>query len=595
MSSFEFKPDSQQQVPQLPPPQGQIGPFTVGVILSLVLLVGIWLGWDPAAKAYRSWRARRAAAEVHQAIAAQDWPGAYRLLGEARRRAPDDVEVISAIIEFLKATKSDPAGLVQQMRMLEKHRPLNDEETLLLGRSLITIGKADDARKIHDKLPLSVADRPAGLQLLSEILAAEGHTKEASLVRSRAAAGGLAANDPQAALKKSLEDKGSSFPEVRQKARAQLWEAAARADALALDAIGALAADPSLLPAEAGKLLEVVEQHPLTTLALRLQVVSALARIQPEQAQDRYQKEVERFQREGAGKLEEIVVWLMKERQHDLIFRLVPVKLAQKSRELYPILMQTMGQAGRWNELRELLAMPNPPVAQSLVDLALAEVEARLQPDMRESRRLLEGTVKAAATEGSRPTLQTAAELAARLNLPDIAASAYFQAGVKAASGATMEEAIQCLQKSAESALMAKDTAILLEASRKLQEMSPGSTVFADRLAYLRLILGVEMETVDLSSKAEENSLRTVFTIALERVPPSLLKALAAYRLGDLEAVKTHLAALPDASPLPAGQRAVAAGLLAMAGRPDRAFQIAEKVPDALLLGEELAFLNHAR
>lgn len=595
MSSFEFQPDGQQQVPERMPLQAQIGPFTVGVILSFVVLVGIWLGWDPAAKVYRSWRARRAVADVHQSIAAQDWPGAYRQLGEARKLDPEDVEVISAMIEFLKVTKSDPAGLVQQLRVLEKHRPLNDDEMLLLGRSLITIGKADEARKIHGTLPQPVRERPAGLQLLSEVLAAEGHSREAQVVGRQAAASGVAANDPQAALTVSLQDKSSSFPEMRQKARAQLWETAGRPDAVALEAIGALSADKSLLAEEADELLEIAERHPLATLATRLQVISALARIQPAQAETIYQREVERFQREGSGRLEEIAFWLMKERQHDMIFRLVPVKLALKSRELYPILMQTMGQARRWNELRDLLTRPNPPVAQSLVDLALAEVEARFQPDLRESRRLIEGTVKAAATEGSLPTLQTAAELAAKLNLPDIAASAYLQAGVKAATGATTEEALRWLQNSAESALMAKNTAILLEASRKLRELSPGSTVFADRLAYLRLILGVEMETVTLSSQTDESSVRAMVTVAMERVPAALLGALAAYRLGDLESVKTHLGALPDPSSLPAGQRAVAAGLLALAGRPDRAFQIAEKVPDALLLREELAFLNHAR
>ncbi|MGV3661871.1 MAG: hypothetical protein ACO1TE_16915 [Prosthecobacter sp.] len=595
MSSFEFKPESQQQMPEMAPPQGRIGPFSVGVILSFVVLVGIWAGWDPAEKAYRSWHARRTAAEVRSAIATQDWPNAYRLLAEARRRDPEDVDVISATVEFLKATKADPAGLAQQLRMLEKHRTLSDEEMLLMGRSLITIGRADEARKVHDKLPLAVASRQAGLQLLAEILAAEGHTKEARMVDNRAAAGGLAANDPQAMLKLSLQDKSSRFPEVRQKAREQLWETAERADAVALEAISALAADPALLLADADRLLEIVEKHSLATLATRLQVISAFVRLQPEQAPVIYQKEVARFQTDGTGRLEEIAFWLMKERQHDMIFRLVPVKLALKSRELYPILMQTMGQAGRWNELRDLLSMPNPPVPQSLVDLALAEVQARFQPDMRESRRLLEGTVKAAVTEGNVMILHRAAELAAKLNLVDIAASAYLQAGLKAATGATMEEALRCLQKSAESALMAKNTTILLAASRKLQELSPGSAAFADRLAYLRLILGVEMETVNLSSKGDEPGLRAMFTIAIERVPPSLLQALAAYRLGDLEAVRTHLASLPDASSLPAGQRAVAAGLLALAGRPDRAFEIAEKVPDALLLSEELAFLNHAR
>ncbi len=599
MSSFEFKPETQQQMPEMEAPRERIGPFTVGVVLASVVLAAVWAGWGPVTKGYRSWKGQRTAAEVNNAIAAEDWTGAYRLLAEARRRDPESEAVISATIEFLKATKSDPAGLAQQLKMLEKHRPLNDEELLLLGRSLITTGRADEARKIHDQLPLSVGSRPAGLQLLAEVLAAEGHAREARIVDERATAGALATNDPQAVLKQSLQEKNSRFPEMRQKADAQLWESAVRVDAVALDAINALAADPALGVGEAERLLAMVEKHPLSTLNTRLNVISAMARLKPEQAAGIYQKEVERFQSEGSGKLEDIAVWLMKERQHDMIFHLVPAKLALKSRELYPILMQTMGQAGRWDELRDLLSMPNPPVPQSLVDLALAEVQARFQPDMRESRRLLEGTVRAAAAEGSLPTLQTAAELATKLNLPDIAANAYLKAGMKAgmkaASGATMEEAVRCLQKSVESSLRAKNTGILLDASRKLQELSPGSAAFADRLAYLRLILGVEMETVSLSTEAEKPNLRSMFTVAVERVPSSLLRALAAYRMGDLPSVKDHLASLPDASALPAGQRAVAAGLLALAGKPDRAFQIAEKVPDALLLSEELAFLNHAR
>lgn len=575
-------------------PRGQIGPFTIGVVLSLLILTGITLGWDPASKAVRSWRAERSAREARAAIDAEDWPNAYRHLAEARRRDGDHEAVITATIEFLKVTRSDPGGLAQQLTLLEKHRPLTDEETLLLGRSLITTGKAAEARKIHSRLPPALSTRPAGLQLLAEILAAEGHVKEARQMDARATAGAMATHEPQAVLKQSLQEQGSAFPEIRQQAHLRLWEAAARTDALALKALSALARSRALTPAEAHRLLALVEQHPLATLSSRLEVVSALARVHPERAAALYEGEVERFQKDGGGRLEEIAVWLMRQRQEALVFRLVPVKLALKSRELYPILMQTMSQAGRWNELRDLLTLPSPPVPRSLVDLAMADVQSRLQPDLRESRRLLEGTVKAALTEGSLSTLRTAAELAEKLNLPDIAATAHLQAGLKAAATSQVEDAMRSLQKSLESALLAKDTDILLEVSRKLLDLSPGSKVYADRLAYLRLILGVEMETVSLPA-ADAPAPQSAFVVAIERVPPALLQALAAHRLGDLEAVKKHLGALTNASTLPAGQRAVAAGLLALAGRPDRAWEIAEKVPDTLLLNEERAFLQRAR
>jgi hypothetical protein len=58
--------------------------------------------------------------------------------------------------------------------------------------------------------------------------------------------------------------------------------------------------------------------------------------------------------------------------------------------------------------------------------------------------------------------------------------------------------------------------------------------------------------------------------------------------------MQQHLAQLNGSTSLPAGPRAVAAGLLSLGGKPDRAFQLAEKIPGALLLDEEMAFLKRA-
>jgi hypothetical protein len=590
--AFEFIPDSQQPVPEMEPPKERIGKFSLFFISSFGLLLVVLLSWRTMSDAAHAALARQNTREAREAISEKDWKRAYDAISLARTRAPEDVEVIATMVEFLKVTGADPGGLAQQLRRLAQKRALTAEEELLLGRSLIASGKTEDARVIYEKLPLVQSTQQPGMELLSSILHAEGHTKEASEIASRAAT--QASDSPETHLKNALKDIESPFGEMQNHALKQLWQIAGLGTQPALEAIARLASTRSLTLSEAGRLLDLIEKHPLKTLTARLQVISALMRLQPEQRSHLAEAEIKRFQEDKNGRREEIAFWLMTEGLNEQVFALVPKDLAIQSRELYPILVQTLAQAQRWEELQDVLKLPRPPVPKSLLDLAMAEVQSHLQPDMRASRQLLQGTVENATQEGNVATLHTAAVLAEKLDLADIAALAYKEAGFKASAASATEDALQNLQKGAEMALRTKDTETLLEVTRKLHELSPSSAVFADRLMYLRLILGVEMETIDLSALANHDSLRAALTIKLERIPPPLLLALSAYRLGDHTAVKKHLAGLENMAALPAGPRAVAAGLLSLVGQTDRAYQMAEKIPGALLLEEERAFLKQA-
>lgn len=590
--AFQFDSNSQQQLPRQTPPKERIGKFSVLILSAFGLLVLVLFAWRPVADAASAALARRNAKEARAALEAKDWPRAYEELAKARQRAPQDVEVLTAMVAFLKATGSDAGGLAQHLRQLAQLRPLTEEEELLLGRSLITSGKTQEARVVYEKLPLQQSTRQPGLELLSSILTAEGHTKEAAEISRRAVAQTEATPDTQ--LQAVVTDLDSHFGEVKNHAVRQLWQLAELSNQTGLDAIAQLAAHPSVTLPQASHLLEMTEQHPLKNLPARLQVISALVRLQPEQRNQLADAEIRRFATHKNGTREEMAYWLMRENFNDQVFALVPKDLAVQSRELYPILVQALAQAKRWDQLQEVLKLPRPPVPKSLLDLAMAEVQSHLQPDMREARRLLQGTVENATQAGDAATLGRAAQLAEKLDLADIACLAYKAAGFQAATGNASEAALQNLQKSEELALRAKDTRTLLEVTRRLHELSPSSAVFADRFVYLRLILGVEMETVDLHSLMSQNELNAAFTITLERIPPHLLLALSAYRLGDQAAMQQHLAELKNAETLSAGPRAVAAGLLSLGGKPDRAYQIAEKIHGTLLLDEEMMFLKRA-
>ncbi len=587
--SSSFDPNSQQQVPDMPPPKERIGWFNVIIFSAFALLVTVWFAWSPVTSALKATLGRRCATEARIALKSKDWASAAEQIIAARRWAPEDVEVIRVIVEFLKLSGSDPGGLAQQLRKLAEKTPLSEEEQMLLGRTLALNGKTEEARGVYEQLSLSASTRKPGLDLLSTILKSEGHEQEAQLLSQRATRQNKA-DTPEARLEIAQQDGQSRFDEIRRHAHAELWEVARLETAIAMDAVRRLAADPLLTNAGAGELLQIVEKHAHKKLPIRLSVISALMRLQPRQRTTLVEQEVKRFQSKQDGNLEEIAYWLMTEGLPEQVFRLVPQELAVKSRQLYPILMQSMAQAKRWEELKQLLSAPGVPVPRSRVDLAMAEVQSHLQPDLRESRQLIEGTLNASASDRTPETFKAAASLAAKLNLSDVAAVAYREAGLRADA----ENGIGLLQKALECALLAKDSALMLEVSRKLHELRPASSAYSDRLAYLRLILGEEIETVDLSRLKESNDMQAMFTVTLERVPSSLLRALAAYRMGDRASIQQHLAGLGDTSALPPGQRAVVAGLLSLAGKADRAYQIAEKIPAVVLLDEELAFLQKA-
>lgn len=590
--AFEYRTDSQQQIPEMEPPKERVGKFNITILFSFGILVIVWLAWSPVSNAAYTALARHNAKDAKEAIGQEDWARAFESISLARKRAPEDIEVIRTVVEFHKATNYDPSGLAQQLRLLSKRQKLTAEEDLLLGRSLIACGKTEEARGLYEMLPLSGSTEKPALDLLSSILMAEGHSKEAAAISGRATVN--ADDSPDAQFKAALEDLKSHYVEIRLHGHRCLWQLADQNTVIGLDAIKQLATEPSTTFAEAQRLLELCERHPQETLPARLQIISALMRLNPDQRKNLVKQEMLRFKERREGSLEEIAIWLMREDCNELVFQLISQDRAVKSPKLYPILMQCLAQEERWEELKKLLTISQPPVSKSLLNIALAEVQSHLQPDMAETRQLLIGTIDAAILEANSTTLQIVASLAEKLNLHDIAFRAYNEAGLRSSLTTQTSVTIQCLQKGREMALLSKNTEGLLKTSRKLRELSPSSAAFSDQYIYLRLILGAEMETVDFTKLGRTENLNTAMAVTLNRIPSHLLHALAAYRLGDHMAMQKSLAGIADVSALPAGQRAVIAGLLSLSGKPDLAYQIAEKVPNSLLLTEELTFLRKA-
>ncbi len=583
--AFQFTPDTQERIPDMLPPRERIGGFSISILVSFALLIVVWVAWNPLTTAAKAAWGRHYAKAARAAISGKDWSLAVPQLQAARRWAPDDVEVIRAFIEFYHATGSDPATLAQQLRLLAGQATLTSAEQHMLGQAYVTAGKTAEARAVFAGLPGK--DTPESMDLLASILVAEGQTGAATEISQRSTRQKTATSETK--LQLAIDDRQHRFPEVRHHARLQLWSLVKLDQEVALDAALQLAADPDLTLAEARQLLQFIEAHPHRQLQHRLPVISAIMRLQPERQKAVLDEEVARFDRKDDGALPVLARWLAQEKQHARLLKLLPRDLVLKSRDLYPVVADALVAEERWQDLSEMLASNRPPVSLELAAVWRAEVQSHLQPDLKETRLLLQGSIDGAKRQGNVAALFAAAVLAEKLSLNNLALEACQAAAIN-----DSDSSIQFLQKALELARLQKNSAALLAVSRQLHELRPSSDVFADRLRYLRLIFGVEMETVVVSAVNQPTG-TAAGAVALTRIPDALLRALAAYRLGDMEGIRASLANLPDITRLSPGERAVAAGLLSLTGKTAQAYQIAERIPDAVLLDEERAFLNRAK
>ena len=586
--SFEFKPQNETPVEFQRPKIPLLGNFSVILIFAVVTVIGGAIAWTPAKNAIRDAWARSHAREAIASIEEDNMGHAIAELIEARNLSPEEPEVISATITYLKLLKGDRRELAYHLRLLATKRTLTADEQLLYGSCLIDLGRLDEARRVYEALPQGASETTEGLSLLAKLKKAGGQTNAAASATRKSRL--LDKDSPDSRLQLAIENNQSSFPEIRDKAWRELWELCQLAPPVGIAAARAILRDPALTPDEVQRLLPLVELHPHSDLSIRLEAVTALIRFFPEQKDELVRREVYRFEQNKKGTLVEMAAWLSSLGEHARLVSLVPPNLISSSRPLYTAIVKSLVSQGRWQELKTMLKERRPPVSNTLVTLWLADAESHLQPTLDESRRHIAYAITAAMNNGEKEELELAASLSMRLEMHDLSIEAY--QGLLKAVPSRKNDFLRTLRNLA---LLTSNTQVLLDVTRQLMELNPSNPLFADEHTYFSLLLGKEMETVNISALKRQPDILSPEASTEGRIPVSLLEAMAAFRFRDKDAITRHVARIPAAGGMTAGQRAVLSGLLATTGKPAEAFQIAEKVPEGLLLDEELAFLKLAR
>lgn len=563
--------------------------LNLGVIFLLVGVVALVFGGRTVYRGATGVWGRHLSDQALDHMKEEKWESAARKLGDAVRTSPEDPHVLRTTAEFLRKTNGDPEMARFFLQKIHDSPHANPEDSIRLGDVLILNGDTPRARAIYDSLPTASKQSRAGMELLAKIFEDEGQ-KQLAMATLRQA---LLADpsDPECILHLAMLDLDQPFNETRKLAQETIWKLARANDDTALQAIGFLATSRELTAGEADELLKTVKAHPKSADRHRLMVLSAYIRLFPTRRQQVLDDECDKVKGKGIDDMVHVLRWLAEQKQADRIFGLVPKSLVVKSADAFPPYADALMATGKWTELKALIqGSPAPAISQANAHAYLAACHSKLDPNLVETKHQIDNAYRAAAKSGEQQITMRTAQLAENLGLWDQAAEGYETIGAKNA-----RVRIAMLTKVYEMALLTKNGGKMLDVSSRISAARPESWMFRARADYLSLVLGSGFEkacesvlTMDPAKSAATREPEATSYLAV-------LRALAAYRIGDKARIQSELNSIELIDALPPGLRAVTAGLLKIAnGDPALAYRLAEAVPPSILLQEELRFLNLA-
>ncbi|MCX6854217.1 MAG: hypothetical protein NTV80_04850 [Verrucomicrobia bacterium] len=553
-------------------------------IMGVFLVVGVsyWL-WGPSTIfKTRSYIARQYAEKAQKEMELKDWATAYATLSLAASWRVDHPLVLRVTADLLSTAGADSESVSMAYRRLIVAGIATDDDILKLGNIYVQQLDVKSSLTLLDKLSTETRGKRQALELLANIQRVQGQTQLAERTLRQALS--MDKDDPMCQIRLAMLDlQSGAFAEIKERAKEVIWKVSAGKDRAAMIAIETLCSGTDLTSQQADTLFERLEQHPDKSPAIRYSVLSALLKTQPQRRNEILDRELNTGQNYREAELLTLMEWLLREHEPQRLLSLQTSDLFKKSAILIQPYLQALADLQRWNELDETLSRPaGLSISAASASLWRARAAHKLDNETLRARQHLDTVYEASGHGRDGATALASAALSEELGLWDIALLFY-----EGLAKHQPQARLKMIEKVQEMAIRDRDTNAALSAAQRLLEIRPENHQYADRALYLQLLSGDQVEI------ALEKVARTDSTMAT-RLEDHFVRALAAYRLGDLTSLRTHLINVQEANSLTPGQRAVHAGLLSISGRVGPAFQIAEQIPSILLLKEEMHFLKRA-
>lgn len=544
-------------------------------LLALLTAAGvIGITYRPVMAQWNHHQALKLATQASAAMKKLNWSEASLMLMKAYVAAPYEPMVLRECAYYERVGADNPVLSGFYLKQLIKLGIATGEERSYMGQSLVAESKMKEAKEILATVPNPERESIACLNLQSMIAAKEGDVRTAEALLRRALA--IDSENPESALKLALMDLQNPAPEIQEHALAALWNIARSPTGESVAAIEKLTSFRTLTPAQSAELVQLAGAKRTDSETLYFYALSACIKLHSLDREGMIEKEIAGVPPNDEKRLAQLCQWLVYEAEYDRVLKLISRTEAAQKAALFPVYVEALVRKQNWAELEDFL-VNEKTLPTTYIDVI--QLRARCADGMGRPRAAVTDFLKTASQLAAKGkdfyALEHLAELAENLGYPDIAINCL--QGTLGAAPSRWKANLEHMMKIESNQ---NDMPAMLKLLSEINLIDPQSYGHFEDLIYLKLIGGIELETVmdECTSYAANGKIR----------PESLIffKALDAYRNSDLTGLKVMLEKL-DFKRLPLNWRAVFAGMLSSTGDQNGAFQIAEKIPANTLLQEE--------
>ena len=512
------------------------------------LLVGVGVAAWKGREIYRFVKQERAEMmlpKIHEAMEKGEWNAALEKMNEAFRLAPQHPPVIREMAELLKDSRRDAPTVIALIERLEQLDALTSGDRIIRARTMVQLGRLDEAGSEAEKLLAEGEERALALGVLAQVALARGDNDAAEKLLSEAVK-----EEPEnftLRLGLAATRARSEFSEVRASAQADLWKVAQEPD---LNGIRALAVLGGEVGIPAGKEIEYVQllrEHPFAKDKHHLEALRIVLQLEPQNRDALLGEELALWERRPITEQLEFYKWLLDIGHPEVVVEGLDLEEAKKNPELFRIYIGALLNQGSWEVAETALKESDVPLGQGQLHFVRANIAREAGAPADDIRNELRRAVEFAGVEKFPGLALKAGEMGEVLGFSDVAES-----GFRSALRAPGLEVI-AMEKLAALARRSGNSEVLLA-------VVSGSNVpeALRETAYLKLLLGIEIE-LQASAALE------AFARDQNSAEWHLAAALGKWRMGahdEAKALAETLVTRLRANGLDVGKRAVLSGIL---------------------------------
>lgn len=320
-------------------------------------------------------RSRRMAVKAEAEILSGNLEEAVAKARTAYQTKPDEPAAIriAAKVQRLTGQSSAAIPLWKQLAQSGAMRPEDRRpyaEDLLMSKAVAEAGNEIEA--------LLKVGPPGGalFRLAARWAAAEGNGEKA---REFAAKAVQAEPDSQEAkLLLALLQLAGGSDALRNEAIRALLDLSKENTREGLEALMQLGTMRGVPMAVAGKVMPLLEHHPLATVQHRILAFSIDLALHPEQRAAMLDAAVQKYRKSEPGDRCAFGMWLHARGENERILILIPIDEAFKRQDLLRVCLNALAGLKRWNEIERVLQMKDVPLYAAIKELYLARAAEEL-------------------------------------------------------------------------------------------------------------------------------------------------------------------------------------------------------------------------